>query len=330
MKLGTLDLANRYVLAPMQNVTTAPFRRFLRKFQEIGLVSVPMLYTKRIASNSNSIAHELSKIEDEKPISVQIIGRDLDALRKSIDYLESFNFDVLDINAGCPSRRAINAREGGYLMKDLKRLEEILQVAVKNSSKPVSLKIRTGFNKPMDFGDLYKTLNNSGITFLTVHARTVKSKFISNSLDLKTLRKLKELLTIPIVGNGDITSVLSAKNFIEQTDVDALMIGRETMGNPKIFHQIHEYLLHKKIVPLLHNLDLVEYYINIYEEIIDDFLTNLSLPNGNEKFKFNELRRNSIWLTNNVRDSTKIRTQLSKTKNLKQLKSKLRETFSSS
>ncbi len=330
MKLGTLDLANRYVLAPMQNVTTAPFRRFLRKFQEIGLVSVPMLYTKRIASNSNSIAHELSKIEDEKPISVQIIGRDLDALRKSIDYLESFDFDVLDINAGCPSRRAINAREGGYLMKDLKRLEEILQVAVKNSSKPVSLKIRTGFNKSMDFGDLYKILNNSGITFLTVHARTVKSKFLSNSLDLKTLRKLKDLLTIPIVGNGDITSVLSAKNFIEQTNVDALMIGRETMGNPKIFQQIHEYLLNKKLVPLLHNLDLVEYYINIYEEIIDDFLTNLSLPNGNEKFKFNELRRNSIWLTNNVRDSTKIRTQLSKTKNLKQLKSKLRETFSSS
>ncbi|KKL10604.1 hypothetical protein LCGC14_2554150, partial [marine sediment metagenome] len=146
----------------------------------------------------------------------------------------------------------------------------------------------------------------------------------------KTLRKLKDLLTIPIVGNGDITSVLSAKNFIEQTNVDALMIGRETMGNPKIFQQIHEYLLNKKLVPLLHNLDLVEYYINIYEEIIDDFLTNLSLPNGNEKFKFNELRRNSIWLTNNVRDSTKIRTQLSKTKNLKQLKSKLRETFSSS
>ena len=262
MKLGTLDLANRYVLAPMQNVTTAPFRRFLRKFQEIGLVSVPMLYTKRIASNSNSIAHELSKIEDEKPISVQIIGRDLDALRKSIDYLESFDFDVLDINAGCPSRRAINAREGGYLMKDLKRLEEILQVAVKNSSKPVSLKIRTGFNKSMDFGDLYKILNNSGITFLTVHARTVKSKFLSNSLDLKTLRKLKDLLTIPIVGNGDITSVLSAKNFIEQTNVDALMIGRETMGNPKIFQQIHEYLLNKKLVPLLHNLDLVEYYIN--------------------------------------------------------------------
>ncbi|KKL23999.1 hypothetical protein LCGC14_2419720, partial [marine sediment metagenome] len=86
----------------------------------------------------------------------------------------------------------------------------------------------------------------------------------------------------------------------------------------------------QKIIPILHNLDLVEYYINIYEEIIDDFLTNLSLPNGNEKFKFNELRRNSIWLTNNVRDSTKIRTQLSKTKNLKQLKSKLRETFSSS
>jgi len=330
LKLGTLDLVNKYVLAPMQNVTTAPFRRFLRRFQEIGLVSVPMLYTKRIASNPNSIAHELSKIEDEKPISVQIIGRDLDALKKSIDYLESFKFDVLDINAGCPSRRAINAKEGGYLMKDLKRLEEILRIAVKNSSKPVSLKIRTGFDKPMDFGELYKILNNSGITFLTVHARTVKSKFLGGSIDIKTLRKIKDLLTIPIVGNGDIRSVLGAKNFLERTNVDALMIGRATMGNPKIFQQINEYLLNKKIVPSLNNLDLIEYYINIYEEIIDDYITNLSLPNGNEKFKFNELRRNSIWLTNNIKNSTKIRTQLSKTKNLKQLKSKLKEIFSSS
>jgi len=330
LKLGTLDIANRYVLAPMQNVTTAPFRRFLRKFQEIGLVSVPMLYTKRIASYPNSIAHELSKIEDEKPISVQIIGRDLDALKKSIDYLESFKFDVLDINAGCPSRRAINAKEGGYLMKDLKRLEEILRVAVKNSSKPVSLKIRTGFNRPMDYGDLFKILNNSGITFLTVHARTVKSKFHSSSLDLKTLRKIKDLLTIPIVGNGDITSVLSAKNFVEQTDVDALMIGRETMGNPKIFQHIHEYFTNKKITPSLNNLELIEYYITIYEEFIDDFLIDLTLPKGNEQYKFNELKRNSIWLTNNVRDSTKIRTQLSKTKNLKQLKSKLKETFTNS
>ncbi len=311
----------------MQNVTTAPFRRFLRKFQEIGLVCVPMLYIERIASNPNSIAHELSKIEDEKPVSVQLIGRDLDALRKSINYLDSFKFDVLDINAGCPSRRAINAKAGGFLLKDLKRLEEILQVAVKYSSRPVSLKIRTGFSKPMDFGELYKILNNSGIDFLTVHARTVKSKFRDDSLDLKTLRKLKDLLFIPVVGNGDISSALNAKNFIEQTGVDALMVGRETIGNPKIFQQIHEYLTNKKNLPYLTNKELINYYITTYEEFIDDFLIDLTMPKGNEQYKFNELKRNSIWLTKNIMNSTKIRTQLSKTKNLKQLRSRLSEIF---
>jgi len=329
MKLGTLELANRYILAPMQNVTTAPYRRFCRKFQEIGLVSVPMLYTKRIAKTPKFLEQILYKIEEERPISIQLIGADIEAFRKSIDYLESYNFDILDINAGCPSRRAIHAKEGGYLMKDLRKLNELLQAVVKKSSKPVSLKIRTGFEKPMNIEDLSAMINNSGITLLTIHARTVKSNFLNDTLDLNTVKKLKDRINIPLVGNGDITTPLSAKHFIDYTKVDAFMIGRETMGNPEIFRQVHEYLTKGKIVALKNSLALVRNYINIYEEIVDNLLNEITYPFRNDEFKFNELKRNSIWLMRNIRNSTQIRTQLSKTKNLIQLKASLKEIFNS-
>ncbi|MFW9940504.1 MAG: tRNA dihydrouridine synthase [Candidatus Thorarchaeota archaeon] len=329
MKLGTLELVNRYILAPMQNVTTAPYRRFCRKFQEIGLVSVPMLYTKRITKNPKFLEHILYKIEEERPISIQLIGSDIGALRKSIDYLESYNFDILDINAGCPSRRAIHAKEGGYLMKDLRKLNELLQAVVKKSSKPVSLKIRTGFEKPMNIDEVSTLINNSGISLLTIHARTVKSNFLNDALDLNTVKKLKERINIPLVGNGDITTPLSAKHFIDYTKVDAFMVGRETMGNPVIFQQIHDYLTKGINITFKNSLALVRNYINIYEDIVNNLLNEITYPFGNDEFKFNELKRNSIWLMKNIRNSTKIRTQLSKTKNLIQLKASLKEIFNS-
>ncbi|MFX1387062.1 MAG: tRNA dihydrouridine synthase [Promethearchaeota archaeon] len=328
MKLGTLNLANRYILAPMLNVTTAPYRRFCRKFQEIGLVSVPMQYTKKIEINPKSLEMELYKIEDEKPISVQLIGSDPKALKTSIDYLESFDFDVLDINAGCPSKRAIKAKEGGYLMKDLKNLKLLINVAVKYSSKPISFKIRTGYENPMNIEEMAKIVNNSGIDFLIIHARTVKDNYSEGTLDLDTVKKLKENLTIQLVGNGDIINPISAKHFIDYTKVDALMIGRESMGNPEFFKQIHEYMINGIKIHIKKTYDLVKNYIEIYENVIDEFLNGISHPFENEENKFIELKRNAIWLSKNVQNFKKLRYQLNEAKNLKQLKKKLAETFS--
>ncbi|MBY8984746.1 MAG: tRNA-dihydrouridine synthase family protein [Candidatus Lokiarchaeota archaeon] len=325
MKLGRLNLGNRYVLAPMQRVTTAPYRRFCRKFQEIGLVSVPMIYTKHIASNSNSFEQELYKIEEERPISIQLIGSDLDALKLSIDSLESYKYDILDINAGCPSRRAINSCEGGYLMKDFERLKELLDVAVKKSSKPISLKVRTGYAQPMNIKEFSKIINNSGIDILIIHARTVKSNFIKEKIDLDTVRDLKKILKIPLIGNGDISNPKTAKHFIDYTKVDALMIGRESMGNPLIFQQIHQYFTKDKEVPFKNNRVILQKNFALYEEIIDSYLEGIVYPYGNEKFKFNELKKNAIWLTKGIEKSTSIRTRLSRAKNITQLKMILKE-----
>ena len=328
MKLGTLVLENNFLLAPLQEVTTAPYRRFCRIFGKIGLVSVPMLYTKRIQTNPRTVLSDLYKIEKERPISVQLIGSDLIALRESIDFLESYQFDVLDINAGCPSKRAVKAKEGGYLLNDLKKLSSLIKVATKYSSHLVSLKVRTGFNNSDNIDKLAKIVNKSSIDFITIHGRTVKDGFDDDALNLKAVKRLKDLLKIPVVGNGSINSPQSAKKFLDFTKVDAIMIGRETMGNPEIFHQISRYL--KEGVELVFNNNLIKMKKNIdlYEHCINNYLdenTEFSYPI--KRYKFMELKRNSIWLTKNIPTSTDIRIKISKAKTLDELRDIFEQIF---
>jgi tRNA-dihydrouridine synthase B len=329
MRLGPLNLDNRYILAPMLNVTTAPYRRFCKKLQRIGLVSLPMLYTKRIEKDPKSMEKDLYKIEEERPISVQLIGSDPNALKYTIDFLNSYNFDVLDLNAGCPSKRAIKAKEGGYLMKDLEKLNILVNTAVKYSSRPISLKIRSGFEKPVEIEKLAHIINNSGISLLIIHARTVLSKFNNETLDLDTVKGLKNRITIPIVGNGDIINPITAKQFIDYTNVDAFMIGRESMGNPEIFNQIHEYLVNNKIISFKNDKEKMEKYVKIYEDSIEEFLDGITYPLGNDEIRLIELKRNSIWLSKNIENSTLIRTQISKAQNMTQLKKILGNYFDS-
>ena len=321
MKLGPLFLENNLILAPMLQVSTAPFRRFCRKIGKIGLVCVPMLYTKRIETQSRSVLRYLHRIEEERPVSVQLIGSDLNALKNSIDFLESYQFDVLDINAGCPSKRAIKAKEGGYLLKDLSRLEILLKASVKYSSRPVSLKIRTGFNNTDKIDTIADIVNRSGIEFLTVHGRTVKSRYNDSALDLNSIKKIKSLVKIPVVGNGNIYGGLAAEKFLEFTHVDALMIGRASMGNPEIFQNINHFFS-KGIEPKHENSYLkMKKNLKLYEKCIDEFLDNNNvIPFSHEKFKLMEMRRNAIWFTKNLQDSISLRTQISKVKSLDKLR----------
>jgi tRNA-dihydrouridine synthase B len=329
MKLGSLKLNNNLFLAPLQEVSTAPYRRFCRKFYNIGLVCVPMLYTKRIQTNPNSILFNLHRIEEERPISVQLIGGDPNALRNSIIFLESYKFDVLDINAGCPSKRAINAKEGGYLLNDLTKLQKLINIAIKYSSRPVSLKIRIGVETANDIKDMRRLIDKSGLDFLIVHGRTVKDRFNNSQLNLNYIKQLKEKLSIPVIGNGDINDPDSAKLFLNKTNVDALMIGRGSMGNPEIFNQIDQFINRGIKTPNENNLRKLKKNIELYEKIIDNFIKdNNTLIYSPEDYKFNELRRNFIWLTKEIKDSSNLRRKLSKTNTLDGLKKKLQKIYS--
>ena len=329
MKIGQTKLSNNLMLAPMQNVSTGPFRRFCRKVSKnIGLVHVPMLYTKRIMQKPESILPDLMKIEEERPISIQLIGSNNDALKKSIQFLESYKFDFLDLNAGCPSKRALSAREGGFLMNDFKTLKTLIKTAVKYSSRPISIKIRTGFSDRFDIHDFTSIVNGSDIEFVTVHGRTVKERFQETKIDFEFIKNLKSALKIPIIGNGDIFSPENARFFLEKTEVDGLMIGRGCIGYPEIFSHIDSYLNNSEIKPFKNTITKMEENVKIYEGVIDEFLNDESvLGYSHEAFKFEELYRNSIWLSKGIKDSTEIRRDLSKTKNLKGLKIELEKIF---
>ena len=328
MKFGPLSLKNNLILAPMLNITTGPYRRFCRNLNNIGLVSVPMLYAKRIETNPKSVERDLYKIEQERPISIQLIGSNIPALKKSLDFLSSYEFDLLDINAGCPSRRAIRAKEGGYLLSDLRLLTSILKVAVKFSPQPVSLKIRIGFKNLDNFEELIQIIKNSEIALLIVHGRSVQDKFTNSSLNLEAIKRLKETLNIPVVGNGDIDNPVFAKKFIDYTKADALMIGRGSMGNPEIFTQIESYFLHAKLEKLENNLAKMKEYGKLYEQCIDEYLfENNTLPYSPERYKFAELKRNMIWFTKQIENSANIRIKIAHSVNLKNLKEILSEIY---
>jgi len=313
----------------MQNVSSSPYRRFCRRVSDnVGLVIVPMLYTKRLENKPSSVELELYRIKEERPIGVQLIGSSIVSLKKSIEFLESYEFDLLDLNAGCPSKRAIKAKEGGYLMNDLETLRQLIQTALKYSSRPVSLKIRTGFEKPVEIDEFISIIDNLGLEFITIHGRTVKDRFNDTKIDLDTIRKIKKNLSIPVIGNGDLVDQDSAKYFLEHTNVDGLMIGRGSIGNPEIFNQIDKFLKSDTELSIENDIIKWQNHIKLYEDCIDDFLDeNSPIKYQKELFKFTELYRNSIWLTKNIKDSTSIRRRISKAKNLNQLKCIFKEVI---
>lgn len=325
MKLGRLALKNNLILAPLQNVTTAPYRRFCRHFSPIGLVCVPMMYIKRIQTSPKSVLLELEKIEEERPVSIQIVGKDLGALEEAVLFLESYDFDVLDINAGCPSKRAIHGKYGGYLMKDLEHLDKMVTKAVKLSSKPVSLKIRTGFSKPVDIGQFSNIIDDSGLEFVTVHARTVKDRLDDEKLDLDFVRALKNKVNVPAVGNGDIFTPSDAKTFLNETNADGLMIGRGSIGYPELFSDVIAFLENNEYSPFKNSVNRMKERIMLYRTIVLEFLEGLKLPYSPEEYLFTELKRNAIWLTKDIPNSTILRKNLSKTRRLSQLESLIEE-----
>ncbi|MFX0059864.1 MAG: tRNA-dihydrouridine synthase, partial [Candidatus Heimdallarchaeota archaeon] len=165
--------------------------------------------------------------------------------------------------------------------------------------------------------------------FLIVHGRTVKDRFNNSQLHLKYIRQLKERVSIPIIGNGDIYDQDSAKEFLDNTNVDALMIGRGSMGNPEIFNQIDVYLNKGVKTKNKNNVRNLKKYIELYEKIFDEFIEgNRFLRLSSVEYKFIELKRNSIWLTKDIRDSSIIRTRISKTKTLNELKKELQNIYS--
>ena len=240
-KIGNVELKNQAVLAPMAGVTDLPFRLLCHE-QGAGLLSMEMVSAKAISFHNKNTESLMEIDKREHPIALQLFGSDPNLISEVAKSIEERPFDILDINMGCPVPKVVNNGEGSALMKNPKLIGEIIEKTAKAIKKPVTVKIRKGFNHSMvNAVEVARIAEQSGAAAISVHGRT-REQYYSGQADWDIIRQVKEAVHIPVIGNGDVTSPEKAKEMLEQTGCDAVMIGRGAKGNPWIFRQIAHYL----------------------------------------------------------------------------------------
>ena len=241
LKIGNVTLPNRYILGPMAGVTDLPFR-VLCKEQGAGLLCMEMVSAKAILYNNKNTESLLEIHPDEQPVSLQFFGSDPKIMSEMAKRVEERPFDIMDINMGCPVPKVVRNGEGSALMKNPKLVYEIVSAMVKAIDKPVTVKIRKGFDDScINAVEIAKIIEEAGAAAVAVHGRT-REQYYSGKADWEIIAKVKDTVSIPVIGNGDIFTPEDAKNMMEQTNCDGVMIGRGAQGNPWIFHQIKTYL----------------------------------------------------------------------------------------
>lgn len=240
LRIGSVELPNNLILAPMAGVTDLPFR-ILCKEQGAGLICMEMVSAKAIYYNNKNTMQLLEVAQEERPVSLQLFGSDPVCISEMAKRIEERPFDILDINMGCPVPKVVNNGDGSALMKNPKLAGEIIEQTVKAISKPVTVKIRKGFDKDHINGvEMAKIAESAGAAAIAVHGRT-REQFYSGKADWDIIAQIKDAVSIPVIGNGDLVTVEDVVAMKEQTDCDAFMIGRGAQGNPWIFHQILHY-----------------------------------------------------------------------------------------
>ena len=310
MRIGNVTLDNNVILAPMAGVTDLPFR-LLCKEQGAGLLCMEMVSAKAIYYN-NKNTEALMEIDDrERPVSLQLFGSDADIMSEMAKRIEEKPFAILDINMGCPVPKVAGNGEGSALMKNPALVREIVSKVVKAIEKPVTVKIRKGFDEEhVNAVEIAKIIEDCGAAAVAVHGRT-REQYYSGTADWDIIRQVKEAVSIPVIGNGDVTGPESAKKMIDETGVDGIMIGRAARGNPWIFNQIKEYL-ETGVIPEKPS----------YDEVREMMLRHarMQLDCTGEYTGIREMRKHVAWYTAGYPHSAKLRAKMNEVESYEQLR----------
>lgn len=314
MKIGNLNLDNKVFLSPMAGVTDLPFR-LICKEQDCGMLYTEMVNAKALCYDDQNTKKMLKIEEEEHPLAIQIFGSDPEYMGGAAKILNSYPNEILDINMGCPAPKVVKNGDGSALMKNPKLAEEVLKSVVKNSTKPVTLKVRKGWDdNSVNAVEIAKIAEASGISALAIHGRT-REQYYSGKADWDIIRDVKENVSIPVIGNGDVFEVEDAINMLNKTNCDAIMIGRGAQGNPWIFKRINHYMQTGEILPE-----------PTLEEKIDTAMKHLKLAveEHGEYVAVREMRKHIAWYLKGLRNSARVRDEINKIESYEEVVNKLK------
>ena len=302
MKIGNVELKNKVFLSPMAGVTDLPFR-LICKEQNCGMLYTEMINAKALCYDDENTKKMLKIEEEEYPVAVQIFGSDPEFMGRAAQIMNQYPNEILDINMGCPAPKVVKNGDGSALMKNPKLAEEVLKSVVKNSTKPVTLKIRKGWDdNSVNAVEIAKIAEASGISALAIHGRT-REQYYSGKADWDIIAEIKNAINIPVIGNGDVFTVEDAQNMLEKTKCDAIMIGRGAQGNPWIFKRINHYMQTGEILPE----PTLEEKINIAKKHL-----NLAVEEHGEYIAVREMRKHIAWYLKGLKGSAKVRDEINK------------------
>ena len=317
LQIGNVTLDNNIILAPMAGVSYLPFRLLSRELGA-GLVCMEMISAKAIYYNNKNTEGLLEIHPDELPVSLQLFGSDPVILSEMAKRIEDRPFALLDLNMGCPVPKVVNNGEGSALLKNPKLVEEILTSLVKAVKKPVTVKIRKGFNdESVNAVEIARIAESCGVSAVAVHGRT-REQYYSGKADWDIIAKVKDAVKIPVIGNGDVVDGKSAEALLKHTGCDGVMIGRAAQGNPWIFRDVKAYLEDGTVLPAPTNAQKRELILRH---------AALQLEYKGEYIGVREMRKHLSWYTVGMPNSAKFRQMINTMESMEQLVESVEKIF---
>ncbi len=308
MKIGNLKLKNNLLLAPLHGVTINAFRLLCKDFGA-GLVYAPILNENALLNNVNEV---LDVIEEERPVAGQLIGKDSLKLSKAAKLIES-RVDLIDLNLGCPRPKEVKCGIGAILMRKPDKVKKLVSSIVKLVDKPVTVKTRLGF-KNINVLEIAKIVEEAGAKAITIHARTAVQDY-STPADWSWIKKVKEKINIPVIGNGDLFSPIDVKRMLDETNCDGVMIARGANGNPFIFSETIKYLR----TGLMPQQPTINDRVNAFIKFLEYYHKYV------KKQSIHELKTQAYWFLKGLKGNKKLRFKLQKTKTEQEIIDLLKE-----